>query len=97
MDSLLFGRVDVNRLNIEVLYLMYFSDGSHRAFKQGHSNARNKLIFHGPLLKFLRAAERCSIYNGPSTHHQGEESEKDLLYSSLSKVKYIKQIPFYFK
>lgn len=46
------GRVAVNHLNIEVLCLMYFSDGSHRAFKQGHSNARNKLIFHGPLLKF---------------------------------------------
>lgn len=28
---------------------------------------------------------------------QGEGNEKDLLYSSLSKVKYIKQIPFYFK
>lgn len=91
------GRVAVNHLNIEVLCLMYFSDGSHRAFKQGHSNARNKLIFHGPLLKFLRAAERCCIYTGPNTPQQGEENEKDLLYSSLSKVKYIKQIPFRFK
>lgn len=87
----------MNHLNIEVLYFMYFSDGSLRVFKQGHSKARNKLIFHGPLLKFLRAAERCCIYTGPNTHQRGEGNEKDLLYSSLSKVKYIKQIPFYFK
>lgn len=87
----------MNRLNIEVLYLMYFSVGSHRVFKQGHSNARNKLIFLGALLKFLRAAERCCIYTGPNTHQQGEGNEKDLLYSGLSKVKYMKQIPFHFK
>lgn len=58
----------MNHLNIEVLYLMYFSGGSQRAFKQGHSNARSKLIFHGLLLKFPRAAEGCCIYTGPNTH-----------------------------
>lgn len=86
----------MNHLNIEFLYLMYFSDGSQRAFKQGHSNARNKLIFHGLLLKLLRAAERCCIYTAQIHIQQREGNEKDLLYSSLSKVKYIKQIPFYF-
>lgn len=87
----------MNHLNIEVLYSMYFSVGSHRAFKQGHSNARNKLIFLGPSLKFLRAAERCCVYPGPNTHQQGEENGKDLLCSDLPKVKYMKQIPFHFK
>jgi len=48
------------------------------------------------LLKLLRAAERCCIYTAQIHIQQGEGNEKDLLYGSLSKVKYIKQIPFYF-
>lgn len=70
----------MSHLNIEVLYLMYFPDGSQRAFKQRHSSTRNKLIFPGLLLKFLRAA----VFTLPQKRvQQGEGNEKGLLCSSL--------------